>query len=53
MTWIIYREMKNGEKWIKSKHKRKEAAINKALQWSQKNPKAKYVIEMEKWKKNE
>jgi len=48
MSWIIYREMKTGEKWPKSKHKTKEAAINKATQWSKKNPKAKYVIEMEK-----
>jgi hypothetical protein len=46
--WIIYREIKTGEKFIKSKHKTKEAAINKCTQLSLKNPKAKFVIEMEK-----
>jgi len=45
--WIIYREVKNGEKYPKSKHKTKEAAINRCTQMSLKNPKAKFVIEME------
>lgn len=46
--WVIYREISTGEKFPKSKHKTQQGAINKALQWSNKNPKAKYVIEMEK-----
>ena len=47
MSWIIYREIK-GEKFPKSKHKTQQAAINKATQWSNKNKKAKFIIEMEK-----
>ena len=46
--WIIYREITNGERYIKGKHKTKEAAINRCTQLSLKNPNAKFVIEMEK-----
>jgi hypothetical protein len=47
MSWIVYREIK-GEKFPKGKFKTQQGAINKATQWSQKNPKAKFVIETEK-----
>lgn len=47
IMWTIYREVKGGEKYAKSRHKTKEAAINKCTQMSLKNPKTKYVIEME------
>jgi hypothetical protein len=46
--WIIYRETKGGEKFIRGKYKTKESAINKCTQISLKNPKAKFVIEMER-----
>jgi hypothetical protein len=46
-VWVIYREIKTGEKFPKSRHKTKEAAINKCTELSLKNPKAKFVIEME------
>jgi hypothetical protein len=45
--WIIYQHSKTGEKYVKSKHKKKEAAINKATQLSLKRPNIKYTIEME------
>jgi hypothetical protein len=45
--WVIYREFKDGEKYPRSKHRTKEAAINKCTQMSLKNPKAKFVIQME------
>lgn len=45
--WVIYREVSNGEKWFRSKHKTQEAAINKATQMSLKNTKAKFIIKLE------
>ena len=46
--WAIYREVSSGEKWFRSKHKTQEAAINKATQMSLKNPKAKFIVQLEK-----
>ena len=47
MSWIVYREIK-GEKFPKGKFKTQKGAVDKATQWSNKNKKAKYIIEMEK-----
>jgi hypothetical protein len=47
MSWIIYREVR-GEKFPKGRFKTQKNAIDKATQWSKKNVKAKYIIEMEK-----
>ena len=45
--WIVYREA-SGELWLRSKHKTQQSAINKATQMSLKNPKAKFVVQLEK-----
>ena len=47
MSWIVYREVR-GEKFPKGRFRSQSGAINKATQWSKKNSKAKYIIEMEK-----
>ena len=46
--WVIYREVSGGEQWPRSKHRTQQAAINKATQMSLKNPKAKFVVQLEK-----
>lgn len=46
--WVIYRKISTGEKYPRSKHKTQQAAVNKATQMSLKNPKATFVIELER-----
>ena len=46
--WVIYRELSSGERWLRSKHKTQQAAVNKATQMSLKNPKAKFIVQLER-----
>lgn len=45
--WVVLYHAKNGDKYVKSRHNTKEAAVNMATQLSLKKPKIKFTVEME------